>query len=39
MPALRDREAEFIHRLATTGHTPAQAARALGYAEPDQAAS
>lgn len=38
MPALTDRQAQFIHHLVTTGCTPTEAARAVGYAEPKQEA-
>ncbi len=38
MPALTDRQTEFVHHLVTIGCTPTEAARAAGYAEPKQEA-
>lgn len=38
MSALNDRQANFVHHLVTTGCTPTEAARAVGYSAPKQEA-
>lgn len=38
MSALNDRQADFVHHLVTSGCTPTEAARAVGYSAPKQEA-